>query len=603
MNIISSAAGKLSFACGVLLFTVSARAQSGLFTRVTEGPLVNDGGYSAGVCMIDFDQDGLNDIYVVNTTSEAVGGTANALYRNVGNTTFEKLTGLPIVEDLALGYGASWADFESDGDLDVAVANFRAQASVLYLNDGQGGFEATVNGPLSEGAVGSTSASWIDYDLDNDLDLFIGNSTGPQSPSYPSYVNFLFRNDNGTLNRVTSDIIATVSRHTYGASWGDYNNDGDPELVNSNNVGERIDLFLNDGDGSFTLAPSTLLGTSVTNGGGCSWADYDDDGDLDLFIASYSPGPSLLYRNNGDGSFSQVPGHGLGTVSGRASAGIWADYDNDGDQDIFVWLIDYQILGNSQGYIFDNLGDGTFDQLSNDLFHCDSCMAWTAVSGDIDSDGDMDLFLGRMDPQWQGRPEYNNDVLYLNNGNSNHWITVKPVGRVSNRSAVGVKVRAKATINGQPVWQMGELMTMTGLRAQPPLELHFGLGDATLVDSLKLEWPSGIVQVLDYVAVDQYLTVHETCCSGRVGDANGQGGDEPTIGDVSLIIDALFITASETPLTALPACMAEADVNLSSQNPPPHWPPVYEDITVGDDSTLIDYLFITGSSLGLPECP
>jgi hypothetical protein len=562
-----------------------------LFTRVTDGPLVNDGGYSAGVCMIDYDQDGLNDFYVVNT---AEGGAVNTLYRNIGNAAFEKITGLAIVENVAMGYGASWADFEGDGDLDVAVANFRYQPSVLYLNDGQGGFEATTNGPLSQGAAGSTSASWVDYDLDNDLDLLITNSTTAIGQGdYPPYVNFLFRNDNGVLTRVTTDVIATVSRHSYGASWGDYDNDGDPDLVNTNNMNERSDLFHNNGSGSFSLRSSSLLGTAGTGVGGCSWADYDNDGDLDLFIAGNWPGPSQLFRNDGGGSLVLVSNHGIGAVNGRANSGIWADYDNDGDQDIFVWLMDSDNPDNSYGYLFENSGDGTFIRVADELFHSDSCTAWTAVWGDVERDGDLDLFLARMDPQWLGRPEYTNDILYLNNGNGNHWITVKPVGTVSNRSAVGVKARLKATINGRPTWQLAELETMTGLRTQSPLELHFGLGDALVIDTLKLEWPSGIVQIIENPAIDQYLTVYEPCCAGRVGDANGDGDDEPTIGDVSVLIDAKFITGSCSGI----ACTAEGDINQSGGSGPE-----CDDITIGDISMLIDYLFITGSSLGLPDC-
>ena len=562
-----------------------------LFMRVTDGPLVNDSANSQGICVIDYDQDGLLDVYVVNS---ADGGDANSLYHNIGGGSFEKVLGLPIVEDVALGYAASWADFEGDGDMDVAVANFRAQASVLYLNDGQNGFEATTNGPLGQGPVGSTSASWIDYDRDNDLDLYIANSSGPASEDYPPYVNFLFRNDNGVLTRLTSDVIGTVSRHTYGASWGDYNNDGYPDLVNTNNVGERSDLFHNNGNGSFTLRSSSLLGTDVTNGGGCSWADYDNDGDLDLYIASFSPGPSLLYRNDGGGALTRLNGHGLWIMNGRACGGVWGDYDNDGDQDIFVWFYDYQVNDNSHGYIFANDDDGTFSQLPASEFECDSCFATAAAWGNIDRDGDLDLVVARTDPQWLARPQFANDLLYLNNGNSNHWITIKPVGTISNRSAIGTKVRVKALINGQPVRQLQELQTQTAVRSQNPLELHFGLGDATTIDSIKFDWPSGIVQVMEDVAVDQYVMVYEQCCVGRVGNANGAGGDEPTIGDVSVLIDAKFITGT---CDGILSCLAEADINQSGGISP-----TCDDITIGDISILIDYLFITGPTLGLPEC-
>jgi len=554
------------------------------FTRVSDDITV--------ICWVDYDDDGYLDLFVVNTFWP--DGEADDLYHNNGDGSYTKVEGVTMAQVLELGYGANWGDYDNDGDLDMVVANFRDNPSVLYVNNGGGMFAVSTGAPLNEGAVGAVTPSWIDYDLDGDLDLHIANSTGPAAQNYWAHVNWLFRNDEGTLNRVTSGIMTTHSRHTYGVAWSDYDNDGDPDVVMTNNVFEPIDLFSNGGDGNFSLQSTNVLGWDTANGGGCAWGDYDNDGDQDLFIASYSPGPSLLYQNNGDASFTKIAGHGLGEINGRAYSGTWGDYDNDGDLDIFVWLGDWQVVSNSRGHLYENLGDGTFERVPETQFVCDSCTVTSGVWGDHDRDGDLDLYLARLDPAWLSRPAYSHNMLLRNNGNSNHWIIVKLRGSVSNRLGVGTKVRVKAVIDGVPVWQLREMMTMTGSRAQPPFELHLGLGDAIVIDSLKLEWPSGIVQVLEYVPADQFLTVYEQCCEGRVGDANGSGEDEPTISDVSVLIDAKFISGS---CEGVLGCLTEADINQSGGLAPD-----CGDITISDISVLIDYLFITGSSLGLPEC-
>jgi hypothetical protein len=506
----------------------------------------------------------------------------------MGGGSFEQITGKAIVEDLASAYAASWADFDNDGDLDVAVATMIGYPSYLYLNNGNGDFEATTNGPYGAGLVGSTSASWVDYDLDNDLDLFITNGYGDGSTGEDPYPNMLFRNDGGVLNRITAGVIATHAGRSYAGTWGDYDDDGDPDLVTINTLLYPADLFRNDGDGGFTLA-STPLSTDTAQGG-CTWVDYDNDGDLDLYIAGTQAPTSLLYRNDGNGTLSKVSGHGISNEIGKGNNGIWADFDNDGDQDVFVTFRYYEngIPLGFYAYVYENLGNGTFSRLTDAMPNCDLWTVGGAMCGDIDRDGDVDLFLTRYDPANQARPEYASDILYLNNGNANHWITVKPIGTISNRSAVGVKIRVKATINGQPVWQFQELATSTGLRGQPPLELHFGLGDAALIDSLKLEWPSGIVQVRENVPVDQYLVVYESCCEGRVGDANGIGNppNEVTISDIQMLVTAKFVRGT---CTGYISCLAEGDANQSGDANP-----TCNDITISDIQVLVNHLFIAG---------
>jgi hypothetical protein len=180
----------------------------------------------------------------------------------------------------------------------------------------------------------------------------------------------------------------------------------------------------------------------------CAWGDYDNDGYLDLFVASYNA-PNRLFHNNGDGTFSQVGG---------------AVFTNDPDTGIY----------------------------------CQSC-GWV----DYDNDGSLDLFVTRSPDNGT-----TSNLLYHNDGNTNAWLEVKLIGTVANRSAIGAKVRAYATIGGKAFWQMREITSSPG-RSIVPLIAHFGLGDATNVDTLRIEWPSGTVQEIPNVAAKQILTVTE----------------------------------------------------------------------------------------------
>ena len=220
---------------------------------------------------------------------------------------------------------------------------------------------------------------------------------------------------------------------------------------------------------------------------------------MDLFVANYENQNNFLYRNNGDGTFTKITTGDIVTDGGQSVGSGWGDYDNDGDLDLFVtnrW--------GEDNFLYSNNGDGTFTKVTTGNIVTDGSYSGGGSWGDYDNDGDLDLFVAN------GGGSSQNNFLYANNGNSNRWINIKCVGTVSNTSAIGVKVRVKATINGTPVWQMREISGQTGYGSQNSLNAEFGLGDAAIIDSVKIEWPSGMVQVLTDVAVNQFLEVVES---------------------------------------------------------------------------------------------
>jgi hypothetical protein len=193
-----------------------------------------------------------------------------------------------------------------------------------------------------------------------------------------------------------------------------------------------------------------------------------------------------------------------------------------------------------------------------------------AAFTDHDRDGDLDLFVANVNDE--------NNSLYTNNGNTNNWIQIKCIGTMSNRSAIGAKVRLKATIGGESVWQMREISSKTGFMTQNSLMAHFGLGDASIIDSVKVEWPSGMVDVQTGASVNQFLTITETLC----GDASGDG--EINVGDAVFII--YYVFKGGPP----PSPVEAGDANCDG------------DCNVGDAVYLINHVF-KGGAEPCADCP
>ncbi len=442
------------------------------FTKVTDpvNPIVSDMNESGGGSWLDFDNDGWLDLFVSNGN---LANQNNALYLNLGQGQFRRITTGAVVTDGGSSIGSTGGDYNEDGLIDLFVTNRNFFGNFLYAGDGDTAFTRILAGTISSDLANSNSSSWVDLDRDGDLDLYVINFSGPDymyvNSGYPDY----------QLSRIDTGIV-TGNGFSISGVWADYDNDGDQDLFIGNGGTEHDRLFIN--QGHFAFSQISFADGRATLGS--SWADYDNDGDMDLVTASYLNQRNQLYLNSGAPDFDLVAVD-TGVVSTDLGSSVgtgWGDYDSDGDLDLLV-ANDGQrkfLYANSGPpyYAFTKVESGPVVEDSSHTFGC--------VWADYDNDGDLDVFLAnRLNEK---------NTLLLNAGNGNHWIELDLAGTSSNRSAIGARVRLKAVISGVARWQMREVSGQSGYNSQI-LRLHVGLGDASVVDSLIIEWPSDSVEV------------------------------------------------------------------------------------------------------------
>jgi hypothetical protein len=496
----------------------------------------------SGIAFIDYDNDGWMDLFVVSGTRRdgPVPGATNRLYRNNRDGTFADITQQAGLTHQGWCFGVTVADYNNDGFDDIFVTGLGR--NFLYRNNGDGTFTDVTKeaGLLTGDTRWATGCTWLDYDRDGRLDLFVAHyvafdfDTVPPAGKNPDY-NYrgvpvyygprglppergtLYRNNgDGTFTDVTkqSGISAAPSGYGLTAVAADFSGSGWPDIYVASDSTPSL-LFRNQRDGKFAER-GLELGLAVNEDGkeqagmGIALGDYDCDGALDLLKTHFSEDTTILYRNIGAGGFDDVTARsGIGVETRFVSwgAGIH-DFDNDGNPDIF-WVTgavfpevekvhpDYPF--RTPRVLFRNLGGGRFEELPGSIAGAalDEPHSSRGVAfGDFDNDGDIDIVIMNMN---EPPSLLRNDVI----GGGN-WLKVKLEGTKSNRSAVGARVIA----NYAGRKQAQALTAQTSYLSVNDPRLHFGLGVAKTAD-LEIWWPSGERETLRAVPAGRLVTVRE----------------------------------------------------------------------------------------------
>lgn len=491
------------------------------FVNISSRLGINTFSLSGGAVADDFDGDDYIDLVV--STWDPAGQIR--FFHNNGDGTFEERTVEAGLEGLVGGLNIVQADYDNDGDPDLYVLRGAwfgtggAHPNSLIRNNGDGTFtDVTFDARLGYVHYPTQTASWADYDNDGDLDLYVGNEHGRGGTALCQ----LFQNNgDGTFAEVGLDAGVTNQRYAKAVIWGDYNHDRWPDLYVSNLGGENR-LYRNNADGTFTdVAGET--GVALPLGSFPAWFwDIDNDGGLDLFVSSYSNAIeqlaascvgadkpmelARLYRNDGSGSFEEVASQWNLSRPSTPMGSNFGDIDHDGYPDFYLGTGDpeyYNLMPNvmyrnRQGQGFSDVTmDGGFGHLQK---------GHAVVFADFDNDGDQDIFeqLGGAFPG-----DGFQDALFENPGFGNNWIGVHLVGTTSNRSAIGarLKVDIRDADRTRTVYRH---VNSGGTFGANPLRQQIGLGQAEQVDRLEVFWPTtGETQVFVDVPANGWIRITE----------------------------------------------------------------------------------------------
>jgi hypothetical protein len=479
-----------------------------------------------GAIVEDFDNNGFLDI--VTSTFDPEGPLT--FYRSLPDGRFEDASSSSRLADQLGGLNCNAADYDNDGDVDILVlrgawlfADGRIRNSLLD-NDGEGTFTDVTRTAGLGAPYPTQAAAWGDFDNDGRLDLYVCNESlheqlGPGQRDLPSQ---LFRNNgDGTFVDVAPRAGVTNDRLCKGVAAGDYDNDGDLDLYLSNMGKNR--LYRNEGDGTFTDMAEQLGVTAPERRSFATWFfDYDNDGDLDLFVGAYDATTSdvaadflgrphkatspCLYRNEGDGRFANVTER-LGLDHPYLPMGAnFGDVDNDGFLDVYLATGDPNFQSLMPNVMLRNDGGRRFQNVTTSGGFGHLQKGHGVAFADIDNDGDQDIYhqLGGFFPSDRFQ-----NALFVNPGHDHHYLVVKLIGTASNRSGFGARIKVVVRgLGGTTSFHraVGSVSSFGG----SPLRQEIGLGDAEAIERVEIFWPvSETLQVLTDVPTDAMIRVTE----------------------------------------------------------------------------------------------
>ena len=450
-----------------------------------------------GVAVADFDQDSDLDIFVVAKGKDITGieKTHSRLFRNDNNGAFTDVTSESGLTNLfpssefsesnpaldGVKYGASWGDYDNDGYPDLFLTYlFKVQ---LFHNNGDGTFtETTLDAGIDkQNNCWNTCATWFDYNNDSFLDLFVSDW------EKCGYNTFYINNGDGTFENVTQEFGFEVpNRRSYLAFPFDINEDGWMDIYLTNDNTYPNELFVNNNGNGFSEQAQAYGMDNAENDMGIAIGDFNNDSFFDFYITTIIS--NVLLQNNGDNTFNNISEQENLDSIGWDWDTVFSDFDLDGDEDLFV-VNGFNISGPQNNRFFKNMlieGSGGFIDYSEDSNLLAETMSVGSTCFDYDNDGDLDILVTNND---RDSYFYENKTINFNESHNYNWLKIDLEGTISNRDAIGTIITLE-TNNGS----LKRYYNGIGFLSQNLQPVHFGLGEETSINEIKIKWPSGLIE-------------------------------------------------------------------------------------------------------------